>query len=84
MPLYNRIEASLFIPLSDEVYYFGGREEGAGDVNHIYKFSLKDGDLSEVVRLNEDQKKNRLSNQVCLHKMAKVGKYFVIFGFKLN
>lgn len=84
MPLYNKIEASLFVPFKDKVFYFGGREEVVGDVSHIYKFSLSQGDLSEVIRLNDSKKENKLSNKVCLHKMAKVGDYFVVFGFKLT
>ena len=48
MPLYNKIEASLFIPFEEQVFYFGGREESKGDIPYIYKFSLDNGDLSEV------------------------------------
>lgn len=84
MPLYNKIEASIFIPYNDKVFYFGGREEGVGDVSHIYKFSLSHGDLSEVVRLDGSKKENKLTNKICLHKLAKVGDYFVVFGFMLS
>ncbi len=69
------IEASIVLPMLDDIFLLGGRQTHIGDTNVKIKFNFRNGDLSKIEQVGE-----KLAFKECLHNIFHVNKHFFVFG----